>query len=435
MGRQTEMRVRLRQNSAWAAVAAAGLGVFSLLTLVHTFGLWGDYSAEGRPAFDNLVSGRLSDFLHSAPGYGGSLLMRAPFVLAAHALGAGDAWIFRASLIPVLAACGALAWWLAASMGRAKASWLARLLVVGLCVLNPIAMQAVKGGHPEELLGAVLCVAAVLCAIHDRPIWAGVLLGLAIANKEWALLGVGPVLVALRGGRVRSLAAAAAVASLLTAPFLIAGTVSLDHGFGGLPGATTDWVFTRWQWWWFFGTPAPGLTVSGRLPPSWIHQLAHPLIIGVSIPLTLMYVQRARRRPSAPGDTLLLLALLLLLRCVLDPWDYSYYSLPFLFAVLAWDALRPRRLPVLALTASFVTWFVYTRVPAPSLQLSPNRQALIFIFVSVLAAAALACGLYAPGFGERLRQRAPRRARVGAPLEPGQHHRLARSSPPGQPGV
>jgi len=49
----------------------------------------------------------------------------------------------------------------------------------------------------------VLCTAAVLCALNDRPTWAAVLLGLAIPNKEWAVLAVGPVLVALPRARVR----------------------------------------------------------------------------------------------------------------------------------------------------------------------------------------------------------------------------------------
>ena len=36
----------------------------------------------------------------------------------------------------------------------------------------------VQFGHAEELLSAVLCIAAVLCALRDRPVWAAVLLKL-----------------------------------------------------------------------------------------------------------------------------------------------------------------------------------------------------------------------------------------------------------------
>ena len=64
-----------------------------------------------------------------------------------------------------------------------------------------------------------------------------------------------------------------------------------------------------------------------------------------------------RAAPRFGGEQLLLLlALLLLLRCVLDPWNVVYYELPFLLALLCWEALcRPERPPVLALAASLAT--------------------------------------------------------------------------------
>ena len=43
-----------------------------------------------------------------------------------------------------------------------------------------------------------------------------------------------------------------------------------------------------------------------------------------------------------------MLALALLLRCMLDPWDLVYYHLPLVVALAAWEARRGRELPVLA---------------------------------------------------------------------------------------
>jgi hypothetical protein len=402
MGRRVDSWWRLRQTWIWAAVAAGGLVLFSYRTLVG-FGLAGDYTAEARPAFDALGSGNIAEFLHRAPSYAGSLLLRAPFVLVARAFGAGGYWTYRASVIPALLAGGALAWWLATRMGSAsRARWLAPLLVVGICVLNPLGEQAVIVGHPEDLLGAVLCAAAVLCAIRDRPIWAGVLLGLAITNKEWALLAVGPVLVALPRRRLLSLGSAAAVAAAITAPFLIAGAFDVTHGLQGLPGVNTGTAYhSQWQLWWFFGSG----NAWDRTPPSWTAGLAHPLIVGLSLPLTLLYAYRLRRRPPPAEDALLLLAFLLLMRCVLDPWDHSYYALPFLIALVAWQALRFARLPVLALTASFIAWMLYVKVPETSLSLSLDKQAVIFMVVSVSAAAAMASSLYLPGVRDGLFRR------------------------------
>jgi hypothetical protein len=401
-------RLRLRQDWIWAAIAAGGLLLFSYRALSRSFA-GADYVSEARPAFDALVAGHIGDFLHGAPVYAGSLVLRAPFVLGAHAFGAGELWMYRASVIPGLLGSGALAVWLASRMGQGGAHWLGRLVVAGLCVANPIAIQAVYYGHPEDLLGAVLCVAAVLCAIGDRPIWAGVLLGLAIPNKEWALLAVGAVLVALPRRRVLSVLWAVAVAAAIFIPFVIAGNPNL--GLARLPGVNTANIFHPWQVWWFFGSAQQGY----RSPPGWVSTVAHPLIVAISIPLTLLYVDRTRRRPGAaadPTDPLLLLALLLLLRCMLDPWDIPFYPTPFLFALVTWEALRFRRLPVISVGATVVTWLLYTRLPNASVHLPDDRTALLFLIVSVCAAAAIGCDLYAPGLRDRLIRRARPRASI-----------------------
>jgi hypothetical protein len=415
MGRNISTFARLRRDWIWAAVAASGLLVFSLWVLSKPLSsMPSDYPREAAPAFDALVSGHIRHFVGLAPVYGGSLLMRAPFVLVARAFGAGEDGMFRASVIPALLACGALAVWLSLRMRRGNVHWLAPLAVIGVCVLNPIARQAVIDGHPEDLLAAVLCVAAVLCAIHDRPIWAGVLVGLAIANKQWAVLAVGPVLVALPRKKVLALMWAAAVAVVMTTPFAIAAATNPGQG---LP-VNTGSIFTQWQAWWFFGTVDPGARW-GRAAPVWTAGLAHPLIVGISIPLTLLYVYQLRRRRASAADALLLLAFLILLRCALDPWDVSYYSFPFLIALVTWEALRYRRFPVFGVTASLIVWFLYTKLPDPSLHLSTDTQALVFLVVSLSAATAMAYRLYTPGLRERVVRRLRTPATVESPLEPG----------------
>ena len=84
----------------------------------------------------------------------------------------------------------------------------------------------------------------------------------------------------------------------------------------------------------------------------------------------------APRRASHGEQLLVLLALLLLARCVLDPWNNVYYELPFLLALLAWEALcRPERPPVLALAATVATWATFQQAP---LYLSPDLQSMLF---------------------------------------------------------
>jgi hypothetical protein len=224
-----------------------------------------------------------------------------------------------------------------------------------VCTAAPLSILALQNGHPEEILGAVLCVAAVLCAQRDHTIWSGVLVGMAIANKEWGVLAAGPVLVALQYGRWRAIVSMTATAGLLFAPFV------LVHA-GGFVGQTeavavhAGGLFSPFQLWWSLGSPIIG---GSRVGPIWLAGLGHTLPIAIAVPLTIAYALRTLHAPERRRrDAMLLLALLLLLRCALDPWDAVYYPVPFLTAVLAWDATASDGPPLRAAVASLVGWFV-----------------------------------------------------------------------------
>ena len=102
-----------------------------------------------------------------------------------------------------------------------------------------------------------------------------------------------------------------------------------------------------------------------RLAPEWLSPLTHPLIAMLVVPLSALWARTRGWAPRIDGEqVLLLLALLLLLRCVLDPWNTSYYELPFLLSLVAWEALcRPERPPVLALAASLIVWVTFQEAP------------------------------------------------------------------------
>ncbi|MGH2895359.1 MAG: hypothetical protein ACRDPM_19130, partial [Solirubrobacteraceae bacterium] len=353
--------------------------------------------------------------------YGGSLILRAPFFMVTKLWHGGELAIYQASAAPCLAATGALGVWLVARMRASGASTFARAVALMLCVANPLTLSALEIGHPEELLGAVLCIAAVACAMHDRPAWAGLLLGLAIPNKEWAVLAVGPVLVALPRARVQALLIASAVAGAVLAPFI----VGASGGFvtqGTATSLGSGSIFQPWQIWWFLGSHGHvvkglngNIKVGYRTPPGWIETIGHPLIVAIMVPLSaLLAVVRRRRTYRVPNAPLLLLALLLALRCVLDPWDVSYYSLPFLLCLLAWETLSFNRPPVLALIAVFAAWFIFQRTS--TLSLSADMQALIFAIVSIPSVVALGVALYAPGVA-RLWVLRPRRNAASAPAD------------------
>ncbi|HET8976971.1 MAG TPA: glycosyltransferase 87 family protein [Solirubrobacteraceae bacterium] len=380
-----------------------------------------DWNSEAWPAVRALLAGHLGRFLALSPAYGGSLGLRAPFMLSAE-LWHGSEWsVYTAGAVPALLASGALGIWLAARLRGTRRPLLGAGVAVLVCAANPLTLPALQYGHPEELLGAVLCAAAVVGAVRDRPAWAGLLLGLAIANKEWAVLGIGPVLVALPRHRIRTLVVACAIAGAVMAPFM------LGQPGGGLSGSvaaaaqSTGQIFNQWQIWWFFGSHSHvvagrHLVLPWRVAPGWINGVAHPLIVALMLPLTALYawVRRGARRRRRT-DALLLLALLLLLRCVLDPWDISYYALPFAMALAAWEVLGCSRPPVLALGASGIAWLIFLEPGGLNFNLSMDAQAILFTAVAVTALIALALAVYAPGAaGRRLAPR-PREKTAAAP--------------------
>jgi hypothetical protein len=400
----------LREKALPACTAVGAL--FVLVWLGIRGAGFADWNVEARPAVDALLAGHVTQFLQLSPIYGGSLILRAPFILSVKLWNGGGTAAYIASAAPCIAATAALGLWLSAQMRKRACSLVACGVAVLLCVANPLAVPALQLGHPEDLLGAVLCIAAVLCALSDRPMWAAVLLGLAIPNKEWALVAVGPVLVALPRARLRTLLTIGVVAAALFAPLLVRASSGLVAQ-ASAAGLTTGSIFQPWQLWWFLGTRGHVIynVIGGyRIPPGWVTNLGHTLVIALMPPLSLLYarLQRTGGRRH-PHDVLLLLALLLALRCVLDPWDISYYSLPLLLALLTWESLSFDRPPVLAVAASFTAWLVFRETGIGALNLSPDVQALAFTIVSIPSVLWLAAAVYAPGVLPRV-ARGPQRA-------------------------
>jgi hypothetical protein len=375
------MRARLRTEWTWWLAALAGVAMMCFLTLQGF--AWNDYDTEVSAAFRSLMAGDIHGFLAQAPPYGGSLVLRAPFASAAAALGGGELAVYRAVSIPCVLAVALLGLVLVRRMGEQGRANGARALVLGLCVANPVTISALEIGHPEELLCAALAIGAVLAAIDRRTVLAAVLLGLAIATKSWAVLAIGPVLLALPARRLFALVLAGAVAVAVVAPIFLAAASPV-----GLAGSAsiTGPIFVPWQLFWFLGDASHAVIGGNGLPkpagyraaPEWLSPLTHPLIAFLVVPLSLGWA-RVHRAAARVGNenVLLLLALLLLLRCVLDPWNIIYYELPFLLALLAWEALcRPERLPVVALAASAVVWVTFKHAPG---WLSPDMQTTLFL--------------------------------------------------------
>jgi hypothetical protein len=396
------MRRALRENAPCALLALAGCATLAWLGL---YGFtWTDYEAETQPSLEALVHGHLALFLQLAPVYGGSLIERAPFALLPSLWGGGALAVYRAVALPCLLAVAAIAVVLVAAMRAEGKPRLARGLVLGLLVANPISLLALETGHPEELLGGALCLGAILLAAGDeisrrRALLAGLALGLAVANKQWAVLAAGPVLLALPASRRLACGAAAlAVAAAIEAPLLIGASSSYVHASANAAAGSS--VFQPWQLWWLFGHHGPlvhglfGAAKPGyRTGPGWTGTISHPLVlaVGLAVPAGLWLWRRPARLTAAAA--LLMFALVMVLRCLLDTWDIGYYMVPALFALAAWEARTPgERPPVAALVVTLLAWLSFSWLPT---RVSPDAQSAAFLAWCLPLAALLAWRLIA----------------------------------------
>jgi Glycosyltransferase family 87 len=405
------MRRAIASHGPSALMAAAGCLVLAWLGL-YGFA-WNDYDNEARPAVEALLAGHLSAFLSLAPAYGGSLIERAPFAFIPGLWGGGSLAVYRLLALPCLLASAVLGVWLLAGMRAEGRPPLSRGVALAVCVANPLTLRALEIGHPEELLGGVLCVFAVVLAARGQVLWAAVLLGLAIANKEWALLATGPVLLALpRGRRIVPMVLAGTVGAVLIAPFLLAGSGSFAATTRAVASSTSP-IFQPWQVWWFLGHHGPlvhgllGEAKPGyRTPPAWVSRVSHPLIILTGALVTAGVALSRRGARLDEGDALLALAVLLLLRCVLDSWDAAYYPLPFVLALLTWEARRPgRQPPVLALAVTALSWLSFQWLPG---HVSPDLQSAVFMAWSLPLVGALGLRLFARPVAREDSEDAPR---------------------------
>jgi hypothetical protein len=289
----------------------AGAAAFALLAYAagasHGLVRFNDFYREVAPSYVALAHGHVLDFFRLLPAYGGSVVLRTPFAILPALWGGSQRAIYFASAVPCMLADVGFCLWLAAQPRRRGSSPGSRLLPIGCCIVSPIVLIALFGGHPEEILGAVLCVAAVVAAADGRAGWAGLLAGIAVANKPWALVAVPVVVVALPAGRRRALLFSAVGASAVLLPMFAAR----DHGVSVVAnGSGIGSIFNPTQFFWWFGHRA------------WIAQEARPVIIAVSIVLAVLWWARRvpqQSKAAREREALLLLALVLLLRAALDP--------------------------------------------------------------------------------------------------------------------
>ena len=402
-----------------AAVVLVAIGLS--LRAAHGMEPGLDYFQDAGGAIDALVRGDLDGFFAGQPLMGSfSLLLRAPFVaLVFHQ---SESTVYLAGALPCLLATLALGTALARLAAEHGQPVAVQGVVAGLATINPVTFKALHWGHPEELLTAALCVGAVLAATRQRAVLAGLLLGLAVASKQWAVIAVLPALLAAPEGRLHLGAVAAVTTSLLTLPMMLGDPGQFqsvtESATGAISGGSQT---TPWNIWWVLAESTDASGGDTRfVGPGWVARVSHPAIVAVGAALAFLLWRRRERRPD---DALLLLALAFLLRCLLDNWNIDYYHAPFLLSLLAWEVLRRPGLPYLSMAVigaiSISFWPTFTQAFKDS---APHAATLnaVYLAWTLPLAAYLSFQLYAPRRASdlagrlrdrRLPRRSPARAR------------------------
>jgi hypothetical protein len=314
------------------------LGFAGIVAVAWYRGHIADYRREVEPELNALARGDFWGAVEHQANIGPfSVVLRAPLVSVAHAFGAGELLSYRIGVIACLAAAALLGFELVRWSRETVQPRVVKPLIILLAVTTPAATEALNLGHPEEILAASLMVGGIVACLRSRYAWGAILLGCAVATKQWAFLAIGPALLAAgRGFWWRVVPAACGLATLFSLPLVLA-----DHGRFEAAAREAASAPTRpmFQDWWYL--------LHRELPYDFA-QHTKPMIVLAAIPLTLFALWRG----GGGSRALPLLALLLVLRCVLDPQTQYYYHLPLILTLLAWDVQTRRRLPYATLVTA-----------------------------------------------------------------------------------
>lgn len=347
------------------------IGLIAAVGVVFSSSQVGDYVlAEAvqnpAPSIQALAGGSVRGFVDLHPVMGSfSLLLRAPLVALSDVLGGDHLLGYRLGALSCFIPALIIGSWLAREIEARGRSRLEAMASSVLVVINPITLDAVRMGHPEEVLGGALAVLAVVCAARGRSMQAAVALGLAIGTKQWTLLAVLPTLLAAPAPSRRTIAT-------------VAGTVGIVLSLGA---PLADWVdyrekahvlgqtstVSRYSAWSTVSRQAD-IVVPGADAPVTIHQLPRglsrediSLLIPAACAVLVLVAARRRRWRLGEEEAMALLAISFVLRVALDSTVLLYYSAPMVLA-LSWSEMRRRGLPLGTALAVVFMWQLFRQV-------------------------------------------------------------------------
>jgi len=246
-------------------------------------------------------------------------------------------------------------------------------LTWAMAILPAASNSIVQLFHPQDLLCLGLALAALAEVLRRRWVAAGLLFGLAMATKQFAILILIPSLVAVPTWRARGrvLATGAAIAGVIVAPFFaVAPRRTFDDAVGiGAAGAVR------------------GATVIGQLNVSSGVEsaLARGVPIAFAVLVCLWALRRTRVAELSPVQVIGLVLACLAGRLVFESVIIPYYLLATSVVILVLD-LAGRRLPSRSLA-----WIACS---AAFVAVDPRRAWLDAAVTLALALIAVAIGLH-----------------------------------------
>jgi hypothetical protein len=206
--------------------------------------------------------------------------------------------------------------------GRGRRGWEA--LGVLFVALVPIVWTPLLDEfHPQDLLAMGLVLGGIACALRRRWVWTGVLLGLAVATQQFALLVLVPLLVIAPSRSRWRLSAAAAGAWLSVAvPFLL---TNWKGAWDALLFGTGNWTTYGGTVLWETGLRGDAMLFASRVLP---------IFVALSFAWWARY--RLRDRIFEPVILLSVLTLTLSLRLVFEQglFGYKFFALAVMLILL-----------------------------------------------------------------------------------------------------
>ena len=212
------------------------------------------------------------------------------------------------------------------SSGRGRNGWEPAILIALACT-PPVFMCLQNLFHPQDLLAMGLILLGVSCAQRSAWAWAGVLVGLAFASQQFALLAAA-VLIAIIPSNRRFAFSASAVATvaLIVSPLTALSSgralrVALTgSGEGGSLDKSIPWELH--------------LTGTGA------NDVLRALPVLVAFGLALWVRRRLSSSVMEPEVLLSLLATALALRLVFEGGLYGYYFMASAVSIVLLDFVR-----------------------------------------------------------------------------------------------